>query len=103
MRASERLTTSAVCLVAPESGMDRHLEKLLASAGQLTQTALPVLELNAGHALIRKLAAIDDGDVLKADLAHLLLDQARIADGEQPRDAQAFAERLDRLMSRAVE
>lgn len=103
VRASERLTTSAVCLVAPESGMDRHLEKLLASAGQLTQTALPVLELNAGHALIRKLAAIDDGDVLKADLAHLLLDQARIADGEQPRDAQAFAERLDRLMSRAVE
>ena len=103
VRASERLTTSAVCLVAPESGMDRHLEKLLASAGQLTQTALPVLELNVGHALIRKLAAIDDGDVLKADLAHLLLDQARIADGEQPRDAQAFAERLDRLMSRAVE
>lgn len=102
VRASERLTTSAVCLVAPESGMDRQLEKLLASVGQLPQAALPVLEINPGHALIQKLAATDDGDALKADLAHLLLDQARIADGEQPRDAQAFAERLDRLMSRAV-
>lgn len=102
VRASERLTTSAVCLVAPESGMDRQLEKLLASAGQLPQAALPVLEINPGHALIRQLAATDDSDTLKVDLAHLLLDQARIADGEQPKDAQAFAERLDRLMSRAV-
>jgi len=102
VRVSERLTTSAVCLIAPDSGMDRQLEKLLASAGQLPQAALPVLEINSGHALIQKLAATDDADALKADLAHLLLDQARIADGEQPGDARAFAERLDRLMSRAV-
>lgn len=102
VRASERLTTSAVCLVAPESGMDRQLEKLLASAGQLPQAALPVLEINTGHALIQKLAATDDGDALKADLAHLLFDQARIADGEQPKNAQAFSERLDRLMTRAI-
>ncbi|MDO7835467.1 molecular chaperone HtpG [Sphingobium sp. HBC34] len=103
VRASERLTTSAVCLVAPESGMDRQLEKLLASAGQLPQAALPVLEINPAHALIRKLAAADEADGLKADLAHLLLDQARIADGEQPADARAFAERLDRLMRRVVD
>ncbi len=102
VRVSERLTTSAVCLVAPESGMDRQLEKLLASAGQLPQAALPILEINPGHALIQKLAMVEDGDELKADLAHLLLDQARIADGEQPGDARAFAERLDRLMRRAV-
>ncbi|MET0239154.1 MAG: molecular chaperone HtpG [Sphingobium sp.] len=102
VRTSERLITSAVCLVAPESGMDRQLEKLLASAGQLPQAALPVLEINPGHALIQKLAATDDDDALKADLAHLLLDQARIADGDQPKDAQAFAERLDRLMARAI-
>lgn len=102
VRASERLTTSAVCLVAPESGMDRQLEKLLASAGQLPQAALPVLEINSGHELIQALAAADDADGLKSDLAHLLLDQARIADGEQPTDARAFTERLDRLMRRSV-
>lgn len=102
VRASDRLTTSAVCLVAPESGMDRQLEKLLASAGQLPAAALPVLEINPRHALIQKLASSDDADGLKSDLAHLLLDQARIADGEQPTDARAFSDRLDRLMSRAV-
>lgn len=102
VRASERLTTSAVCLVATESGMDRQLEKLLASAGQLPQAALPVLEINPAHALIRKLATTDQDDALKSDLAHLLLDQAKIADGEQPADARAFAERLDRLMTRVV-
>ncbi|MDE0946938.1 MAG: molecular chaperone HtpG [Sphingobium sp.] len=102
VRASDRLTTSAVCLVAPESGMDRQLEKLLASAGQLPTAALPVLEINPRHVLIQKLAPSDDADGLKSDLAHLLLDQARIADGEQPTDARAFSDRLDRLMSRAV-
>ena len=102
VRVSDRLTSSAVCLVAPESGMDRQLEKLLAGAGQLPQAAKPVLEINPAHALIQKLAASDDADGMKSDLAHLLLDQARIADGEQPYDARAFAERLDRLMSKAV-
>ena len=82
--------------------MDRQLEKLLASAGQLPQAALPVLEINSGHELIQALAAADDTDGLKSDLAHLLLDQARIADGEQPTDARAFTERLDRLMRRSV-
>ena len=103
VRISERLTTSAVCLVAPESGMDRQLEKLLASAGQLPAAAKPVLEINAGHDLIAKLAGStsDDAD-LKTDMAHLLLDEARIADGEPPADPRAFAERLERLMSKAL-
>ena len=103
VRVSERLTSSAVCLVASESGMDRQLEKLLANAGQLPQASLPVLEVNPGHLLIQKLATTDDANAMKADLAHLLLDQARIADGEQPSDVRAFAERLDRLMRRAVD
>jgi molecular chaperone HtpG len=49
VRASERLTESAVCLVAPESGMDRQLERLLARAGQLPSAAKPVLEINPRH------------------------------------------------------
>lgn len=103
VRISDRLTTSAVCLVATESGMDRQLEKLLASAGQLPAAAKPVLEINAGHGLIARLAnsASDDMD-LKTDLAHLLLDEARIADGEPPADPRAFAERLERLMRKAL-
>lgn len=102
VRLSDRLTDSAVCLVASDSGLDRQLEKLLANAGQTPAGAKPVLEINPGHAQIARLAALPEGDVLRADAAHLLLDEARIVDGEQPLDPRAFADRLGRLIQRAT-
>jgi molecular chaperone HtpG len=103
VRASERLTESAVCLVAPETGMDRQLERLLARAGQLTSAAKPVLEINPRHDLIVALANLGEGErTLREDAAHLLLDEARILDGELPADAKAFSNRLARVMQRCV-
>ena len=103
VRASERLTESAVCLVAPESGMDRQLERLLARAGQLGSAAKPVLEINPHHELIVALADLgDEEENLREDAAHLLLDEARILDGELPADAKAFSQRLARVMQRCV-
>ncbi len=103
VRASERLTTSAVCIVAPEHAMDRQLEKLLAGAGRLDAAAKPVLEINPHHALIEKLSAMgtDDTDV-RTDAAHLLFDDARIADGELPADPRGFSARLFRLLERGL-
>jgi molecular chaperone HtpG len=103
VRASERLTQSAVCLVAPEHGMDRQLEKLLAGAGQLSAAAKPILEINPSHPLIAKLSALGEGDLaLREDAAHLLLDEARIADGELPIDAPSFSARMARMIGRAT-
>jgi molecular chaperone HtpG len=103
VRASERLTESAVCLVASDQGMDRQLEKLLAGAGRLPTAAKPVLEVNPGHALITRLSALgEDEAALREDAARLLLDEARIADGESPLDARAFSARLSRVIERAV-
>lgn len=102
VRASDRLTDSAVCLVASESGLDRQLEKLLANAGQAPAGTKPVLEVNPAHPQIARLAALPAEDGLRADAAHLLLDEARIVDGEQPIDPRAFAERLGRLITRAA-
>ena len=102
VRASDRLTDSAVCLVASESGLDRQLEKLLANAGQLPAGSAPVLEVNPAHPQIERLAALPESDDLRTDAAHLLLDEARIVDGEPPRDPRAFAERLARLIARAT-
>jgi molecular chaperone HtpG len=102
VRVSDRLTDSAVCLVAPESGLDRQLEKLLANAGQLPAGAKPVLEINANHQQITRLAALGPDDALRADAAHLLFDEARIVDGEQPLDPRGFADRLGRLIQRAA-
>jgi molecular chaperone HtpG len=102
VRASERLTESPVCLVAADHGMDRQLEKLLAAAGRGGGASAPVLELNPRHALIAKLSALQDDAALREDAARLLLDEARIADGDLPTDPRAFAERLGRVMARAL-
>ncbi|MCW5747724.1 MAG: molecular chaperone HtpG [Alphaproteobacteria bacterium] len=99
VRVSQRLTDSAVCLVAPEAGPDRQLEKMLSGAGRLKSASKPVIELNPRHALIAALAGLDDGVALKADAAQLLLDQARVLDGEPPADPRAFAERLARVIT----
>lgn len=102
VRASDRLTTSAACLVASEDGIDRQLERLLAAHGQAPQGARPVLELNLAHDLVARLATLADDAALKTDGALLLFDEARIADGELPQDPRAFAERLTRVMARAL-
>jgi len=102
VRVSDRLTTSAVCIVAPDNAMDLRLEKMLAAAGQTPERAKPVLEVNANHALIAKLGQASGSDEERQDLAFLLLDEARIAEGEPPADPRAFAERLERLMIKAA-
>lgn len=100
--ASDRLTESAVCLVASESGYDRQLEKILAGAGQLQTTSKPVLEINPDHALIKAISASGSNPALQQDAVHLLYDQARILDGDKPADPRAFAERMGRLFEKAL-
>ncbi|KQN12201.1 molecular chaperone HtpG [Sphingomonas aurantiaca] len=103
VRASERLTDSAVCLVAADSGMDRQLERILAASGQAMPAAKPVLEINPRSDLIARLAALgEDETALREDAAHLLFDEAQIADGERPLDPRAFSARLARLFTRAL-
>ena len=97
VRASERLTESPVCLVADEGDMDMHLERLLKQHNQLEETAVRVLEINPGHPLIQRLCARigEDGAASELeDVARLLLDQARIMEGESLPDPAAFARRV---------
>jgi len=103
VRPSDRLTNSAVCLVAPELGPDRQLEKLLAGAGRLKTAAKPILEVNPRHDIVMTLASLSDDDrAFKDDAAHLLFDEARILDGERPADARMFGDRLARVLRRGL-
>jgi molecular chaperone HtpG len=103
VRASDRLTDSAVCLVAAETGPDRALEKLLAGAGRLNAASKPILEVNPRHQLVVALAALgEDERTLKEDAAHLLLDEARVLEGDRPADARSFSERLARVLGRCT-
>jgi molecular chaperone HtpG len=103
VRSSDRLTDSAVCLVAAEHGPDRQLERLLAGAGRITTAAKPILEVNPRHPLIVSLAGLgEDEKGFKDDAAHLLLDEARVLDGERPADARGFSDRLTRVLGRGL-
>jgi len=103
VRVSDRLTDSPVCLVAPETGLDRQLEKLLAGAGRLKVTAKPILEINPRHAIVVALASLGEDDLaFKQDAAHLLFDEARVLEGERPADARMFSDRLGRLLTRGL-
>lgn len=104
VRASDRLTDSAVCLVASELGPDRSLEKLLHGAGRVTALSKPILEINPRHELVTALARLGDGEKeSKEDAAHLLYDEALVLDGERPVDPKNFSSRLARLMTRGLD
>src|SRR5882672_9819934 len=98
VRASQRLTTSASCLVAGSHGPDRELERLLARQNRSAGTK-PILEINMRHPLV---AAISGANDSASDLSFLLLEQAQILDGELPEDPAAFANRLNQLVLRGV-
>jgi molecular chaperone HtpG len=98
VRASQRLTTSASCLVAGGAGRDRQLERLLAQQNRGAATK-PILEINLRHPLV---AAITQQKHVARDLSLLLLEQAQILDGELPEDPAAFANRLNGLVLRGV-
>jgi len=105
VRPSTRLAESAVCLVAPEYGPDRQLERLLRRSGERQGGLKPILELNPRHPLVRTLAKrAAAGGAVEAlgDAAHLLFDEARILEGDQPADPAAFSARLTRVLEAAL-
>ncbi len=105
VRASSRLTTSPVCLVAGAGGPDRQLEKILSAQNTGMSRAAPILELNPGHALIKglaeKAAAGGNAEALE-DAAVLLYGEARILDGEAPENAADHVVRVGRLLTAAL-
>jgi molecular chaperone HtpG len=104
VRVSERLSESPACLVAPEYGPDLRLQQILASHGQAPGAIKPVLEINPSHPLVLALEArAKAGDKsLFEDAVWLLFDEARLMDGDPPQDAAAFANRLTRILGKAL-
>jgi len=95
VRASTRLVDSPACLVVEDGAMSGHLARLLKQAGQAAPESKPILEVNPGHALVKKLEA----DAQFDDLAHLLFDQAVLAEGGLLEDPAAHVQRMTRLLT----
>ena len=101
VRASSRLVGSPACLIASAQAPDRQLEKMLAAQkGGSMPGVKPILEINASHAMAKALntAIADNKEERFSDLAFLLLDEARILEGNAPKDPAKFTERLNRLL-----
>lgn len=105
VRQSTRLRESASCLVAADFGLDRQLSRLLSGRDGGPPIVKPVLEINPRHAVIAALAKKAEAAESKEteDGCFMLLDLARIADGEPPVDAAAFAKRLYALLAKGAD
>ena len=106
VRGSKRLKESAVCLVADDGGMDLRLGRMLKGHEQFAGTTKPILEINPEHALIGRMQRMAEDGAASPDLdelAFLLLDQARIIEGEPVPDPGAFSRRMSRYLARSLE
>ena len=96
VRVTTRLVDSPACLVVKDDGMSMQLARMLKQAGQAAPEVKPVLEVNAEHALVKKLSA--DANPHFNDLAHILFDQALLAEGGLPEDPAAYVKRVNALL-----
>ncbi|WP_101050370.1 molecular chaperone HtpG [Macromonas nakdongensis] len=94
VRVTTRLVDSPACLVSDDHGMSTQLARMLKQAGQAVPDMKPILEVNADHALVKKL----DGSAHFDDLAHILFDQALLAEGGLPEDPAAYVKRVNALL-----
>ena len=94
VRITTRLVDSPACLVVQDDGMSTQLARMLKQAGQSAPEVKPVLEVNAEHALIKKL----EGSAHFDDLAHIVFDQALLAEGGMPEDPAAYVKRVNALL-----
>jgi molecular chaperone HtpG len=99
VRISSRLTDSPACLISDDGDMSGHLERLLKQAGQKAPDRKPILEINPDHALVKNIKAGSDS---VNDWAHLLFDQATLAEGGQLEDPAAFVKRVNQMLLAGV-
>jgi len=97
VRVTHRLTDSPACLVAGENDLSGNLERMLKAAGQKTPESKPTLEINPMHGLVERLK-VEKDDAKFNDLAHLLFDQALLAEGGQLNDPASFVKRMNSLL-----
>ena len=97
VRVTHRLTDSAACLVAGQHDLSGNLARILKAAGQNAPDSKPILELNPVHKLVKRLEMESD-EAKFNDLAHLVFDQALLAEGGQLNDPANFVRRMNSLL-----
>ena len=94
VRVTTRLVDSPACLVTGEGELSPQLIRMLKDAGQAVPDMKPILEINPEHPLVKKLQDSNQFD----DLAHVIFDQAVIAEGGLPEDPAEYVKRINSLL-----
>ena len=94
VRVTTRLVDSPACLVTSEGELSPQLMRMLKQAGQAIPESKPILEINPEHPLVKKLESSTQFD----DLAHVIFDQALIAEGGLPEDPAEYLKRINNLL-----
>lgn len=97
VRITHRLTDSPACVVVADHDMGAQMRRILEAAGQKLPDSKPILELNPEHPLVKKLEH-ESNETRFGDLAHVLFDQASLAEGGQLHDPAAYVQRLNKLL-----
>jgi molecular chaperone HtpG len=97
VRVTSRLVDSPACLVVKDDGMSLQLARMLKQAGQSAPESKPILEVNPEHPLVKKLDT-PEGNIHFHDLAHIVFDQALLAEGGMPEDPAAYVRRVNALL-----
>ena len=98
VRVTTRLVDSAACLVVEDGDMSTQMARMLKQVGQNVPDQKPILEVNAEHALVKKLEASTGDETRFNDLAHIVFDQAMLAEGGLPDDPAAYVKRVNALL-----
>lgn len=94
VRVTTRLVDSPACLVTGEGELSPQLIRMLKQAGQAIPESKPILEINPEHPLVKKLESSNQFD----DLAHVIFDQAVIAEGGLPENPAEYVKRINSLL-----
>jgi len=96
VRLTHRLTDSPACLVMGEQDMGLQMRKIMEAAGQPVPDSKPIFEINPEHPLVKRLQA--ESEARFDELTHILVDQAKLAGGEELKDPAAYVNRLNKLL-----
>jgi molecular chaperone HtpG len=97
VKMSSRLVDSPSCLIADQFGMGGNMERIMKAMGQDMPEEKPILEINPDHELVIRLES-DDSNL--EDWAHILFDQAALAEGAALKDPGAYVQRVNKLLSK---
>jgi len=101
IRLTKRLKDSPACVVFDKNDPDIAMQQILRQMGQEVPTPKPILEINPEHEIFKKLLEKNDEAVTR-DIAHVVLDEAKMAAGIEIDDIADFNARLNRLIAKAI-